>query len=233
MLLAVRTLAPTRLQHVNGIIIFTDNISASFSLASGKTRNQILGACARELWLEAALLDVELHIKHKPGHQIPLADALSRASVNPAMRQLADTEVLNRKLLRLAPALHGYKFSMTLCNFSVTNIFTDDGSQLFTQMAASYASSVAPGTVANRRRQAEEYLTFALQYRVPYLSASVTHVCMYAQRLANLHAALSLQGHGTHTAVEKGVPLEEIKLRGTWRSNSGVRPYLEPYTPVQ
>lgn len=56
-------------------------------------------------------------------------------------------------------------------------------------MAASYSSSLAPGTAANRRRQAEQYITFALQYGVPYLQPSVTHVCMYAQRLANQHAA--------------------------------------------
>lgn len=56
-------------------------------------------------------------------------------------------------------------------------------------MAASYSSSVAPGTAANRKRQAEDYITFALQYQVPYLSPTVTHVCMYAQRLANSHAS--------------------------------------------
>lgn len=56
-------------------------------------------------------------------------------------------------------------------------------------MVASYTSSVAPGTAANRRRQAEEYITFALQYHVPFLSPSVTHVCMYAQHLANTHAS--------------------------------------------
>lgn len=56
-------------------------------------------------------------------------------------------------------------------------------------MQASYASSLAPGTLANRNKQAKDYLTFALLYRVPYLSPSVTHVCMYAQRLANKHAA--------------------------------------------
>lgn len=58
-------------------------------------------------------------------------------------------------------------------------------------MVASYSDSLAPGTVANKRRQAKDYLTFALQYGVNYLSPSITHVCMYAQRLANTHAAPS------------------------------------------
>lgn len=56
-------------------------------------------------------------------------------------------------------------------------------------MAASYSASVAPGTAANKKRQAKDYIRFALQYKVPYLSPSITHVCMYAQRLANTHAS--------------------------------------------
>lgn len=56
-------------------------------------------------------------------------------------------------------------------------------------MLASYNSAIAPGTRANRRKQAEEYIKFSLLYKIPYLAPSVTHVCMYAQHLANKHAA--------------------------------------------
>lgn len=70
-------------------------------------------------------------------------------------------------------------------------IFSDDGSTLFNQMAASYASALAPGTIANKKKQAEEYLRFALLYRVPYLSPSITHACMFSQYLANKHSAPS------------------------------------------
>lgn len=109
-LVALRTLAPPHLQDIDGITIFTDNISASFSLSTGKTRDQVLGACARELWLEGAIMDIDIQIKHKPGHLIPLADALSRAGVDQSMRDLAETEVQARKLTKLLPALRGYKF---------------------------------------------------------------------------------------------------------------------------
>lgn len=68
-------------------------------------------------------------------------------------------------------------------------LLPDDGSSLFVQMAASYAASLAPGTLLNRKKQAEEYLKFAIIYRVPYLAPSTTHACMYAQLLANRHAA--------------------------------------------
>lgn len=47
-LVALRTLAPPHLRDIDGILIFTDNISASFSLTTGKTRDQVLGACARD-----------------------------------------------------------------------------------------------------------------------------------------------------------------------------------------
>lgn len=56
-------------------------------------------------------------------------------------------------------------------------------------MAASYASALAPGTQANKKKQAEEYLQFSLLYKVPYLSPTVTHACMFAQHLANKHAS--------------------------------------------
>lgn len=109
-LVALRTLAQPHLKYVNGILIFTDNISTSFSLTTGKTRDNALGACARELWLQGAVWDIDIQIKHKPGHQIPLADALSRASTDPAMRRFVSTEVKNRGLTSLPPALNGYKF---------------------------------------------------------------------------------------------------------------------------
>lgn len=109
-LVALRTLAPPHLHHVDGILILTDNISASFSLTTGKTRDDVLGACARELWLEGAIKDIDIQIKHKPGQQIPLADALSRAGTDPAMSKFASAEVRIRNLTKLPPALNGYKF---------------------------------------------------------------------------------------------------------------------------
>lgn len=83
-----------------------------------------------------------------------------------------------------------------LCDFKCynrsINIFNlDDGTFLFSQMAASYDRALAPGTLANRKKQAEEYIEFAILYKVPVLSPSVTQVCMFAQFLANKHTAPS------------------------------------------
>lgn len=57
------------------------------------------------------------------------------------------------------------------------------------QMLNSYAHSLAPGTIANRRKQAYEYVKFALLNNVPLLAPSTTQACMFAQHLANIHAA--------------------------------------------
>lgn len=109
-LVALRTLAPYEDLGKRGILIHTDNISSSFALTTGKTRDPILAACARELWLEAAIRDVEIKIVHKPGHMIPLADALSRASVDPDKNSFAQKESSARGLVFVPPALNGYCF---------------------------------------------------------------------------------------------------------------------------
>lgn len=107
---AFRTLCPQTHLQGKGVLIFTDNISSSYALSTGVTKDPVLAACARELWLEAASKDVELKIKHKPGSMIPLADALSRASSDYAKRSFALSQTQLRGLSQLPPVLKGYKF---------------------------------------------------------------------------------------------------------------------------
>lgn len=68
---------------------------------------------------------------------------------------------------------------------------------------------MAEGTYANRRRQAEAYITFAIKYQVNYLAPTVTNVCMFSQSLANNHSAISsvknyLAGAKTWVAEHNG-----------------------------
>lgn len=109
-LVAVRTLSAGLSLYGKGILVYTDNLSSSMALTSGKTKDPVLAACARQLWLEAAVRDMEIKIVHKPGSLIPLADALSRMASNPSMRQFVHHEVRKRQLLRLPPVLNGYHF---------------------------------------------------------------------------------------------------------------------------
>lgn len=66
-----------------------------------------------------------------------------------------------------------------------------DGSPLYYQMIKTYARALAPGTYANRLKQAHCYITFAVLYNVPYLSPTPVHVCMYSQYLANKFRSIS------------------------------------------
>lgn len=107
---ALRTLCPSGPPKGQGVIIFTDNMSSSIALTTGATKDQVLGACARELWLEGALKDIDIKIAHKAGSLIPLADALSRASFDKEKRQFAEQETKERGLLQLPPVIKGYHF---------------------------------------------------------------------------------------------------------------------------
>lgn len=79
------------------------------ALTTGKTKDSVLAACAREIWLEAAIRDMDIKIAHKPGSLIPLADALSRIDTDTSKRQYAEKEILARGLTQLSPVLSGYK----------------------------------------------------------------------------------------------------------------------------
>lgn len=58
-------------------------------------------------------------------------------------------------------------------------------------MLKTYSHALALGTYLNRSKQAYTYVKFAVLYNVDYLSPSPTHVCMYAQYLANKFASVS------------------------------------------
>lgn len=105
-----RTLCPKSIGKGCGVLIYTDNISSSYALSSGKTRDPVLAACARQLWHEAAIRDIEVRIEHKPGTDIPLADALSRMHMDTAKNDLVLSETKARNILHLPPVLNGYVF---------------------------------------------------------------------------------------------------------------------------
>ena len=72
------------------ILISTDNLASQQVLSSGKGKEPLLFACARQLWLISAINNCELEIKHKPGADLVLADALSRSLNHPSMKSKAD-----------------------------------------------------------------------------------------------------------------------------------------------
>lgn len=113
LLVAYKTLAPTNHPSKLTVVLLTDNMASAHALMSGRTKDETLGACARQLWLEAALRGHYFIIQHKPGVDIPLADALSQYYVSNSEAALADQQVAERQLLERPPVLAGYTFFAT------------------------------------------------------------------------------------------------------------------------
>ena len=75
--LALKSLIPPHVRSTE-VIITTDNSAAMHTLNTGKTKDPVLAACSRELWLLAALGELKITVNHAPGETLVLADALSR-----------------------------------------------------------------------------------------------------------------------------------------------------------
>ena len=113
LLITYRTLSPIKCAG-SKVVILTDNLSSKYALTTGRTKDPVLGACARELWLEAAKKDHTLEIRHKPGAELILADALSRRHISQKMCALAEDMVAQHGLIEVAPVLKNNIFDLSL-----------------------------------------------------------------------------------------------------------------------
>lgn len=107
---AFRTLAPKLAPPGSHVIIQTDNSSSAYALETGRTKDLTLAACAREIWLIAALHDHTVSITHKPGVLIPLSDALSRLHEDPNKAAYAKDRINREHLNLIPPVLDNYTF---------------------------------------------------------------------------------------------------------------------------
>ena len=99
---ALKSLVPKTLRAAK-ILVRTDNIAAMYALNTGRTHDPVLASCAREIWLLAALQDLDVLLVHIPGVDLVLADALSRRSFDPALDRLAISLVAAKKLTAAKP----------------------------------------------------------------------------------------------------------------------------------
>ena len=60
------------------VLIHCDNEAVVTVLKSGKTRDPYLAACARNIWFESALADIDLQYAYIRGIDNKVADVLSR-----------------------------------------------------------------------------------------------------------------------------------------------------------
>ena len=100
--MAVKTLTPNNLTD-SRVLIKTDNMGSMFALSTGRTRDPVLAACARELWLFAALRGLDILVTHVPGETLILADALSRASFDRVLSAKAKNLVNKMSLSHVKP----------------------------------------------------------------------------------------------------------------------------------
>ena len=64
-------------QHTK-VVFFCDNLAVVHVVETNRTRDEFLALCLRNIWLLAALHDVEIELKHIPGKENIEADVLSR-----------------------------------------------------------------------------------------------------------------------------------------------------------
>lgn len=69
--------------------IVCDNESAIASFNSGRGRDPVITAMAREFWFFSASYNIEFQFCHAPGESMEVADALSRCHLSPTHEQVA------------------------------------------------------------------------------------------------------------------------------------------------
>lgn len=109
LVVAYKTLCCDINQDNAEITIFTDNLSLRHALQTGRSHDPTFAACARELWLHAAINQHSITTVHKPGDQIPLADGLSRMHSNPLKAKLVNDAIIEFKLSVVPPYLDDMK----------------------------------------------------------------------------------------------------------------------------
>lgn len=110
LLVTYKTFAPLINDPAVLVVIYTDNLGSALAVESGRTRDDTLANCSRELWLEALSHNHTVTVRHKPGIQLILPDALSRCSFDQSKRQVVDNIVAANSLVRVLPSLNNYKF---------------------------------------------------------------------------------------------------------------------------
>lgn len=110
LILTYKTFAPMILDPTALVVIYTDNLGSAFAIESGKTKDETLANCSRELWLEALIHNHIVTIRHKPGELLVLPDALSRSSFDKAKKKIVDKIISANSLVQVSPCPNNYKF---------------------------------------------------------------------------------------------------------------------------
>ena len=100
--IALKTLIPPGMTATR-VIVITDNSATAHVLTSGRTRDPVMAACAREAAMVAATRQLTIDVQHAPGETLELADALSRRAKSKDKDSLAARLTREKKLKRQKP----------------------------------------------------------------------------------------------------------------------------------
>ena len=92
--------------------LYCDNQAVVHVLSTGNTRDPVLGACARNIWLLTAMYNVSIDFTHIAGVQNSVADLLSRWKYNSTSLQKLYAFIPN-------PIWMNTHIDLTLLNFDI------------------------------------------------------------------------------------------------------------------
>lgn len=90
--------------------ILCDNAAAVAVLQHGRSRDPFLLACARDIWFETAIRDINLLPQHAPGNTLVTVDALSRAHMDRAADSIKQS-LINQGYTEMP--IDAYRFKVT------------------------------------------------------------------------------------------------------------------------
>ena len=83
------------------IRVHCDNTNTCLAIQTGRSKDVYMQGCIRELFMYMVRYDVELAATHRPGTEMRIADALSRAANDRQLRYFVDNEPALRRARRL------------------------------------------------------------------------------------------------------------------------------------
>ena len=66
---------------IKKIQIHCDNLAVVEVLTSGRTKDEFLASCGRNVWLLTSIFNIQLQVSHVPGKYNGIADLLSRWTI--------------------------------------------------------------------------------------------------------------------------------------------------------
>ena len=85
------------------VTIRSDNMNTCIVVMKGRSQDDFMQACAREIYVVVAAHDIDLDVVHTPGVELVLADALSREHKDNKLKNIVNNSEQLKKAVRVYP----------------------------------------------------------------------------------------------------------------------------------